>query len=46
MVIIMLSEQMKVIAKLKDSHFIVIVVVIIVTVVRIGIIIAATPNST
>lgn len=45
MVIIMLSEQMKVIAKLKDSHFIVIVVVIV-TVVRIGIIIAATPNST
>lgn len=45
MVIIMLSEQMKVIAKLKDLHFIVIVVVIV-TVVRIGIIIAATPNST
>lgn len=45
MVIIMLSEQMKVIAKLKDSHFIVIVIVIV-TVVRIGIIIAATPNST
>lgn len=45
MVISMISEQMKVIAKLKDSHFIVIVVVIV-TVVRIGIIIAATPNST